>query len=126
MIDVGFDEKQAKALANYIDKAITTSQAELVTKSELQKTENTIIKWLIGTAIGITLLTFTIVEFRLSSFEKAIEQNRQAIEQNRQAISQIQAQIGQVQSQISQLQTQMRQIQTSIQRMNDLQQVNQK
>lgn len=81
LTNVGFNEKQAKAMVTYIEKAANSNQSEVVSrlefKSELKGLENTLIKWMIGTTVATLLLVFTVMEFRF----KAMEQRMTSMEQ---------------------------------------------
>ena len=107
LIAVGVDKKQAKVMADYMERLSIPAKSEFITKlefkSELKELENTLIKWMIGTAIGILIIVFTVIEFRITGIERSIDQNREAINQNREAINQNREAISQVQTSIQKL-----------------------
>ena len=128
LVESGVDRKQAEVMAKGIEVLTTSSQSELITrqelKSELKGLESSLIKWMIGTAMGILVIVFsvvfTVMELRMAGVETLIEQNRQAIEQNRQAIEQNREAINQNRVLINQNREAIRQVQLSVQKLIDI------
>ena len=93
LIDANFNREQAQAINKAISESIKAvakpqDQSDFVTnlefKNGLKGLENTLIKWMIGTAIGILIIvfsvTFTVVQMNTNSINQRIGDVNQRID----------------------------------------------
>ena len=92
LTEAGFDQKQAKAMANGIE---VLAETRLVTKehlrSEVKGLENRLIKWMITVALATIAVIFAVVHFRIETVEQRIalvEQRIVTVEQKVVAVEQ--------------------------------------
>ena len=124
LIGAGVNKNQAEIMAKGMEMFSESNRSEFITKHEfyggLNKLENALIKWIIGSCMALTILTFTVMEFRISSIETLIGQNGEAIRQNTEAIHQNREAIQQNREAIQQNREAIQQVQVSIQKLIDL------
>ena len=92
LIATGVKPEQAKVMAHSLELfAESRFVTEQSLKNEIKGLENTLIKWMVGVALAVILLIFTLIQFRLEAVDQrltAMDQRIEALDQRIEALDQ--------------------------------------